>query len=89
MSRRVLYAGCQLILLSQSPTLLVQHVSALGKASKYFQSLSDERLRNFDLELTLVRLQADLLCLVRDVPIGSSGRAVMEEMQGQPSLMHR
>ena len=69
--------------------MLVQRVSACGKASKYFRSLSDERLSNFDLELTLVRLQADLLCLVRDVPIGSSGRIVAEEMQGQPSLMHR
>ena len=60
----------------------MQRVSACGKASKYFISLSDERLSNFDLELTLVRLQADLLCLVRDVPVGSSGRTVVEEMQG-------
>ena len=89
MSKRVLRAGCQLIFLSQSPTLLVQRVSACGKASKYFKSLSDERLSNFDMELTLIRLQADLLCLVRDVPIGSSGRTVVEEMQGQPSIMHR
>ena len=84
MSKKVLRAGCQSILSLQSPTLLLQRVSACGKASKYFESLSDERLSNFDLELTLVRLQADLLCLVRDVPIGSSGRTVVEGMLGQP-----
>ena len=84
MSKKVLRAGRQSILSLQSPTLLLQRVSACGKASKYFESLSDERLSSFDLELTLVRLQADLLCLVRDVPIGSSGRTVVEGMQGQP-----
>ena len=68
---------------------LVQRVSACGKASKYFNSLSDERLSSFHLELTLIRIQADLLCLVRDVPAGSSGRIVVEDMQGQLSLMHR